>query len=209
MENTPATAPEAAPANASPAAVPEAHYRTLGRKTLWIFALERMHAAGIFLFLAVALLVVGGEPSLTKTPLGNLAHFALLGAGLSAILFVVIFGITFLIAWLIYTNYRFALGENSLKIKRGVIGKEEMAIPYRQIQDVDINRDLSFRIWGLSKLIILTAGREDAAVGGRSGRSDESEGYLPALDKDLAEWLQHELLTRANVQRVVEEREGE
>ncbi len=193
-----------APSTPSPVA-PKEDYRTLGKKTLWIFVLERMHTAGLFLLLAVVLLIVGTQPSLVKTPLGDLARLALLGAGIAAILFLVAFGLTFLIAWLVYTNYRFALGENSLKIKRGIIGKEEMAIPYRQIQDVDINRDLSFRVWGLSKLIILTAGREDVGAERRGSEGDESEGYLPALDKDLAEWLQHELLSRANVQKVVEE----
>ncbi len=181
--------------------IPEEEYRTLGRKTLWMFVFERMNATLLFFMLAAVLLVVGSQKSLATTPFGNLAAYAMLGAGASAILFVVVFGVTFLIAWLIYANYKFALGEDSLKIKRGILEKEEVAIPYRQIQDVDIERDLSFQMMGLSKILILTAGHEDV---GKPG-DDDSEGILPALDKDLAEWLQRELLRRANIQKVTEE----
>jgi putative membrane protein len=118
-----------------------------------------------------------------------------------ALLFVVVLAISLFVAWLIYSRYKFCLSEDSLKIKRGVLNKEEVSIPYRQIQDVDIKRDISFQMMGLSRIVILTAGHEDEKPG-----EDDSEGILPALDKDLAEWLQTELLKRANVQKVTEEK---
>ncbi len=77
--------------------------------------------------------------------------------------------------------------------------KIETSIPYRQIQNIDIQRDLAYQAFNLSRLVILTAGHDDEKPG-----DDQSEGILPALDKDLAEWLQTELLTRANVQKVTE-----
>jgi uncharacterized membrane protein YdbT with pleckstrin-like domain len=103
--------------------------------------------------------------------------------------------------WMEYRTYKYCLGENSLKIKRGLFTKEEVAIPYRQIQDVDIRRDLYFQMMGLSRIIILTAGQED-----ETPDDSESEGILPALDKNLAEWMQAQLLERANVQKVIEEK---
>ncbi len=122
-------------------------------------------------------------------------------AGLCALgLAVIIFFIALLATWLHYKNLKFCLGEDSLKIKRGIFDKEEVAIPYRQIQDVDIERNVSYRMFGVSRLVILTAGNEEEKKPGE----DESEGILPALDKDLAEWLQSELLRRANVQKVTE-----
>lgn len=180
--------------------VPEEQYHTLGAKTLWIFALQRMHAVGVFLLLAMVLFVSADQSFLTKTPVGNLAPYVLWGAEICFALFILGFGLVFFIAWLIYTHYKFLLGEDSLKIKRGILTKEEVAIPYRQIQDVDIERDLSFQALGLSRIVILTAGHDDEKT-----MDDKSEGILPALDKDLAEWLQAELLKRANVQKVVEE----
>lgn len=94
------------------------------------------------------------------------------------------------------------MAEDSFKIKRGVLNKTENAIPYRQIQNVDIERSLFFQMLGLSRLIILTAGHEDEGVKG----SDEAKGIIPAIDKKLAEQLQTELLRRAEVQKVTEDK---
>jgi uncharacterized membrane protein YdbT with pleckstrin-like domain len=182
-----------------PTTIPGEHYHTLGRKTLWIFILERIQPAMLLLLLSIGLFVVSQLEFPATGAFGGVAHYALLAAGICSILFIVFFGIAALIGWLIYKNYTFALGDDSLKIKRGILSKEEVAIPYRQIQDVDIQRDLSFQMLGLSKIVILTAGHED-----QTDTDDDSEGILPAIDKNLADWLQSELLKRANIQKVSE-----
>jgi putative membrane protein len=191
MQETPITHP----------GVPEEVYHTMGKKTFWIFFLARVHAAFILLIVTIALFILGGQSFLAKTPIGDLTGYTMMGAWIALALFVAAFLITFLVAWLIYANYKFCLGDDSLKIKRGILNKEEVAIPYRQIQDVDIRRDISFQMLGLSRIVILTAGHEDDEKPG----DDDTEGILPALDKDLAEWMQAELLKRANVQKVTEE----
>ncbi|HUC01379.1 MAG TPA: PH domain-containing protein [Candidatus Paceibacterota bacterium] len=191
MQETPITHP----------GIPQEVYHTMGKKTFWIFLLQRVHAAFVLLLLTIVLFAVSGQPFLVSTPIGNLAPYMSLGAWLGLLLFVLVGGVTFLISWLIYKNYKYCLGEDSLKIKRGILNKEEVSIPYRQIQDVDIRRDLAFQMIGLSEIVILTAGHEE----GEHPGDDDSEGMLPALDKDLAEWLQAQLLERANVQKVTEE----
>ncbi|MCX6722613.1 MAG: PH domain-containing protein, partial [Candidatus Staskawiczbacteria bacterium] len=103
-----------------------------------------------------------------------------------------------------YTNYVFLMTENYFKIKRGIFSKTENAIPYRQIQNIDIERSFIFQLLGLSRLVILTAGHEDEKPKGASIGFDESEGIIPAIDQKLAEMLQTELLKRADVQRVIE-----
>jgi uncharacterized membrane protein YdbT with pleckstrin-like domain len=190
MDETPITHP----------GVPQEVYHTMGKKTFWIFFLQRVHAAFVLLLLTIVLFAIAPQAFLASTPIGDLTPYAVLASWICLFLFVVVFAVTFLIAWLIYANYKFCLGEDSLKIKRGILNKEEVAIPYRQIQDVDIRRDLSFQILGLSRIVILTAGHED-----EKPEDDGSEGILPALDRDLAEWMQAELLKRANVQKVTEE----
>ena len=182
--------------------VPVEVYHTMGKKTFWIFLLQRVQAAFILFLLTIVLLVISQQAFLASTQIGNLTGYAVMAAWMCLALFIVVFAITLLIAWLIYKNYKFCLGDDSLKIKRGVLNKEEVAIPYRQIQDVDIRRDLSFQMIGLSQIVILTAGHDEDEKPG----DDDSEGILPALDKDLAEWLQAELLKRANVQKVTEEK---
>lgn len=93
----------------------------------------------------------------------------------------------------------FCIAEDSFKIKRGILNRTEDAIPYRQIQNVDIEQDFLFLMLGLSRVIILTAGRED-----EKEDADASEGVIPAVDKKLAEWLQTELLKRAEIQKTIQ-----
>jgi uncharacterized membrane protein YdbT with pleckstrin-like domain len=183
--------------------VPPEVYHTLGKKTFWLFLIDRVNGSVIFLLMAVVLFAVTGQPFLISKMYGDFSPYVTAAAEICLGLFIFFFGITLLVTWLVYKNYKYCLAENSLKIKRGIINKEEIAIPYRQIQDVNIKRDLYFQMMGLSRILILTAGQDD-----ETSKDGESEGILPALDKDLAEWFQAQLLERANVQKVVEAKES-
>lgn len=166
-----------------------------------VFLLQRIQASLVLLLVSVVLFAIQGQSFLSQIPVQNLNYYIWLGAWGIFGLFIIFFLLSFFVAWLIYINYKFFLGEDSLKIKRGVFNKEEIAIPYRQIQDVDIDRNLSFRMLGVSRILILTAGQEEVKP---QDEENESEGILPALDHELAEWLQGELLRRANIQKVIE-----
>ena len=116
----------------------------------------------------------------------------------SFVLFIVFLIVSFLVAWLIYANYTFALEDDAFRISRGVFSKKETAIPYRQIRDVNIERSLYQRMYGVSKLVILTVGEESLSA-------NVSEAVLPIvdnIDKNLALTFQSELLKRANVQKI-------
>ncbi len=192
MEEAPVTHP----------GVPEATYHTLGKKTFWIFVLARINTAAVVLLVAICLFALKDQAFLKNIPaIGDVTGYMSMITWTVFGIFVIIFIIVLLVAWLIYVNYKFYLDEDALRIKRGVFNKEEISMPYRQIQTVNIERDLSFQMMGLSKIVILTAGADE-----EKGEEDQSEGVLPALDKDLAEWLQVELLKRANVQKVTEEK---
>lgn len=170
-------------------------YENLGSKTLWLFILDRSMVAAVILLVSLGLFFIGK----TTGPLNVLNLFTLdiyIISFFGFALFVVAFAIAAFVGWLVYANYKFLLGADALKIKKGVLNKEEVAIPYRQIQDVTIERDLSYQMFGLSKLTILTAGHEEA------GETGEAEGILPALDADVAEKMRDELLRRANVEKV-------
>lgn len=176
-------------------------YERLGRKTFFLFVSERIQAAAAFLGIALLLFVLHGMPFVKKAPIvGDIGGYTLIAAWGALGFCVITFLFALLVSWLLYANYTFLLGDDALKIKRGIFMRKEVAIPYRQIQDVDIEQDFSYRMLGVSRLVILTAGHED-----EKGASDEAEGVLPAIDSALAERLQAELLKRANVQTVVEE----
>jgi uncharacterized membrane protein YdbT with pleckstrin-like domain len=193
----------------------EPNYQCLGKKTLLLFILEKSKIFFLFLLIAVIFLLLSifaGKPlysfynqnisSLLKSNYSiNFTYiFRLISLG-SFIASLIALGIEILISWLLYINYRFALDENALKIKRGVINKEEVSIPYQRIQNIDIDRSIPYRVLRLGRLIILTAGEEE-----QNEPKAESEGILPALDYRFALKLQEELLRRSSIEKVVMEK---
>ncbi len=170
-----------------------AGFQHLGSRTFAVFVIQRMEPA-IMLFALSALCYFGQNFVLdTYIPILSLATSITLLLGLIA------FGVAFIVAWIVYINYKFSMSENALLIERGVFHKEEVSIPYRQIQNVNIARLLPDRILGVGRLIILTAGEDDSG-----GEKDaKSHGVLPVLERHLAETMRNELVRRSNIQNVV------
>jgi uncharacterized membrane protein YdbT with pleckstrin-like domain len=168
-------------------------YQYLGYKTFLILTFKKSRVFFIFLIISIILSLIGDNIE------GGFASICSKIALVGFFLSLISFGSALLFTWLEYHNYKFLLGENAFKVQRGILHKEEVAIPYRQIQNVNIKRSLFDQIVGLSKLIILTAGHEDREEEIRT----ESEGILPSIDKDLAQKIQDELLRKANVEQVV------
>jgi uncharacterized membrane protein YdbT with pleckstrin-like domain len=175
-------------------AIPQ--YQTLGKKVLWYFFASSLGVPVALFAAACLLLFLRFEITAYQ---GYVLQSSLVMFFLSAVSAL----IALFIAYLNYQNYQIMLSDDSLKIKKGIFSKLEIAIPFRQIQDVDIEQSVQFRMFGLSKLIILTAGHEDETEQGID--KDESEGLIPVVDQTLATQLQTELLKRADIQKVVQE----
>ena len=92
------------------------------------------------------------------------------------------------------------MGEDALLLRHGIFTKEEFAVPYRQIQNIEIERTVGDQIMGISKLIILTAGHEND----EEEKKDDPEGIIPSIDQHIAMSLQTELLKRTNIQKVIQ-----
>jgi uncharacterized membrane protein YdbT with pleckstrin-like domain len=182
-------------------------YHKLGGKALFVYIVDHTLPALGFLFLAAVIALF--EPlfnmtlsSYASVPITTLSSIdsAVSSLALACVgLFLVCFCVGFLIAWLKYLNYRYILDDTALEIQQGILFKETVSIPYRQIQNVDIKRSVLYRIFGLSSVFILTAGREDINSG---DGSNDSEGIIPIIDKDHAESLREILLGRTHVQEV-------
>ena len=172
-------------------------YKYLGNRTLWIFVLQRSQPAFIILLLSVFVFIIS-MLDVAKDLSAILYQSVVIGV----VLFLLASAAAFTMGWLTYANYRFLFDENALKIKKGILSKEEIAIPYRQIQDITIERNLSLQMMGASRLLISTAGHEDKPEEGGV------EGVLPEIDKTLAEKLRDELLKRAEMQRMVTTQAG-
>lgn len=113
--------------------------------------------------------------------------------GLFIVSFLFILG-GFFMSWLNYISCTFTLGEQSFNIKRGILNKREVFIPYRQIQDISIEQTFYNKMMGISKLVILTAADDNNDTEG------ESEGVFEVIDSNLAQKIQKELLEKTNVQ---------
>ena len=172
----------------------EISYQRLGRRTFWVFVFESSTPAIVVFIIWLGLLFVeafGLSPSLGSTD--NLLTLGIL-VGTLLLLFFTIFA--FIVATIRYFGYAYSLGDNSFHISLGILNKFDISIPYRQIQDVNLERTFINRMWGVSRLSILTAGTEDTTVDGKN----VSDGDIPLIEKGKADYLRQELLKRANNQ---------
>ncbi len=176
----------------------------LGPRSFLLLLLQRVSGPGI-LFLG-ALVLWGLSGSITaqfgRIALSAAVNPSTLAGWISGSLWALLLISVLLIAlqigisWLIYHHYRFMLELYDIKIRKGIFNIKEISIPYRQIQDVNVDRSLFYRLLGVSKVIITTAGQE------APGERDESDGVLDPIDRDVAENIRQELERRIGVQLV-------
>lgn len=160
----------------------------LGKRAFIILCLEKSKIPGIALIITVFVMLFRDVLPLSAQPVvSSIVSFLIL-------ITVVLFVITFIIGWLDYSKYSFTFEEYDLRMKRGLIKKRETSIPYKQIQDINIERDPTFQLLGLSKIVMTTAGHEDA------GEEGFSEVTIEAIDKELAEEMRDMLQEKIGVQ---------
>jgi membrane protein YdbS with pleckstrin-like domain len=84
----------------------------------------------------------------------------LLGPGLAAVLLVL--AVVYVQA--LYRSWGYRLDDDALELQRGVITNVETAVPYVRIQHVDTQRGPLDRLFGLSRVVVYTAGSRGADV---------------------------------------------
>lgn len=167
-------------------------YQRLGPKTFWMSLSQRLSVSLGFLFLAVVCIVA---VRLSVVPV-EVKPLIMMGEILFFGIFIVTGVVGFISGYLIYKNHLFCLAEDAFKIKTGIFTKIETSFPYRQIQNVEIERPFVFQVLGLSKIVIITAGTDNPRT-----MRNEAEGLLPMVEKEIAEALRDELLRRSDIQR--------
>lgn len=146
------------------------------------FALFSIYAVAVYIMLGP--LWYSPEPQLVDL-YNNTRH----NAGLIlAVLLILGFIFSLVIAYLNYYFYRYEINDKEFKKEHGIIFKRYVTIPISRIQNIDIQRPLLARLFGLSDLQIQTAGY--------SASRYNTEGRLPALDKAVAKELQAEIATK-------------
>ena len=174
------------------------NYRSLGPKTFWAFVIRHNGIAGIFLLITIVVIVA-------KKYISNLDFIVqynyifndIILIGFSVTFFTEV--IIFLISWLEYSRFKFKLDIDSFKITRGVLTAEDIAIPYRRIEAVDIKEPFWYQLLGISRITIETT--SDIGLH-NDDKQDSDDEVLPAIDRRLALEIQEELTKRANTQKM-------
>jgi len=111
-------------------------------------------------------LLVAAEGSLaTRLTLGGFA-------------FAVIIAVSSLLS---YWFFRFRISDDSILIRQGVLNKKQLDIKFRRIQAINTQQNPVYRALGLVTVSFDTAG------------SSGSEGNLPAVTRDFANWLRERI----------------
>ena len=187
----------------------------LGRMAyLWMVSTKT--TAGLIMLLVAALLlasgsflsgfisgvlIAGGAPTVATihTVSSGVADITL---GL-AVLAMLVLLIGVIVARLEYANFTFTFEEFGLKLRRGVINITEVTIPYRQMQDVNVERNLVHRMTKTSRVVIDSAGHEEA------GEHSETDIILEPLDMAMADEVRLLLQRKIGVQVVEGEKEAD
>lgn len=126
------------------------------------------------------------------------------GVLIDPILFGSAFGVYILLLYLLsnlaYNNFLFSVDESGFSKEYGVINKSQASIPYSRIQNVNITRSLSDRVFGLARIDIETAGTSSSKTKDIIGGSYSSaEGHLPGLTLKQAKKV-HDILLHNTTQ---------
>ncbi len=130
---------------------------------------KRLHPGTIALrWLAEAPQTVIGLPALT-------AFVSDLGIGIALLVMLGLGVVSLLFAYLRWTRFRYGIGAQEVVIESGIIARNRRTIPFARVQDVDIERKLLHRIFGLAKVRI------------ESGGGGKDEGSLDSVSRAEAD----------------------
>mgnify|MGYP000703375461 CR=1 FL=1 len=184
----------------------------LGRRTFWFLYLKNGKIATLVIGLLLACIVaifVGDTGVWTTEFLAThfngiiskamlTSWFAMAAFGVCVILFVGLFEH--------YAQHKFMLDDHSFHIRRGIFMVKEKVIPYRHIQNVDLEQPYHYRLFGIARLNITTArvdtfADEGADIDPKTGKkrvAHEKNNLIPIIDKKIAKELAHYLVSQGD-----------
>ncbi|MDP1689477.1 MAG: PH domain-containing protein [bacterium] len=170
-------------------------YYQLGPKTYWFLIIKRLFASLMLLVLAPVFYGIKGNEFLL-----NYSQFFDIIAIFLLIASFLLFIASIIIALLEYKTSRVMMDDSTFHIVRGILSKEEVSIPYRRVQSVEIRQPLIFRIFGLGRVVISTTTDFDQSNSGNKG--DDNDEVINTMDYSIARMLENKLTNRAEVERI-------
>lgn len=195
--------------------IPIGRQQHLGKRTLVIMILQGALPGVVLLLLVIGLsfskttivndITDNIETVTTLFPVigANIENFGSMFIPLIFFLAILLGSVGIVLSALRYHFYVFTLEEFGIKLRQGVLRVVEISIPYRQMQNVDVTRSLVYRFFGLSRLVILSAGHEQAEEG------DQTDTVFDPIDSEIAEEIRILLGRRIGVQVIEHETEAD
>lgn len=155
---------------------------TLGKRAFWFLFIKHNMKAFLFLIILGMVTYLINTVSFKEwfSTVDTIITIGILNLWIISLILCIII-LIFISTVERYIQHRFLLSEHSFHVRRGIFMVKEKVIPYRHIQNVDIDRPYHYRILGLSKLDITTARTDNF--------EDEKSNLIPLIDKKLARKL--------------------
>ncbi len=163
----PSPGPPAAQAGVQHSGAPAAPLRSLDPRAVTLWRLTTTARGALFVAIALAAEILMDVPRL------GIAAAPVAVLTLAAVV---------VIPPLLYDAWRFALRDEHLLLRRGLIFRTTSIVPYARIQHVDTRHGPLDRWLGLASLVVFTAGTRGAIIS------------VPALAADEAETLRDHLV---------------
>jgi uncharacterized membrane protein YdbT with pleckstrin-like domain len=174
----------------------DGYYYSLGRKTFIFFILQNSAAAIGFLSLALLLWIMSAA---VGSRLGSIGDLMTIGGTLLFALAIIAEIIAGIAARLKYTTSRVMLDNSALHVTKGILSKNEVAIPYRRLQSIAIKQSFLYRLVGIGHVVITTT--TDLEQPGEIENEADDE-VVPLMDYDLATAVANQLTKRAEIERM-------
>lgn len=168
----------------------------LDKKAIWLFWLKDFFILGILVFFLFVPFVnfltaiFGALGIMLRVSPTVLGIFLVVGN------FVVCFSLVAILSWglasLQYQAFSFTIEERRIVIKKGVLFKKIITIPFTRIQNVNITRNPLTQLLGLSEIVIQTAGISGV---------QRAEGKLPGVAAGEAEGLRDRIMAKVQGQQ--------
>ncbi|MEJ7584005.1 MAG: PH domain-containing protein [Acidimicrobiales bacterium] len=155
----------------------KAHHERLDRRVLDLWRLQALLAAA-------ALAVAAGEAAAAFVVAGHHVPFSLWATAMAAVVVVLAGGLVW--AAIDYRHWTFEVTDEALELRHGVLTRAHSTIPFRRVQQIDINAGPLDRLLGLRRLMIRTA-------------ASTSDATIPGIGVGRAEELRRRILRASGV----------
>lgn len=185
---------------------------SLGKRTFWFMFLKNGKLVSLLILTGITLIIsmYVGKTGLWFEQFLSTNFDGIITKGLLTLwLLLGVFSMLILLSISLYEHFaqhKFVLDDHSFHVRRGIFMIKEKVIPYRHIQNVDIEQPYHYRLFGVARLNITTARLDTFAEQDVDGDPKKAKKYLshdknnliPIIDKKIAKELAHYLVSQGD-----------